>query len=433
MQIDHRQIGAIQPVNALGSFAAGRDYRAVEDQRNRDAAYRNALATHGAGAMQGDQNALAQLAQFEQFGPQAGMQMRATQQQMRISEEQLQMARQRAAREAEAQAASMSAEQRQQYLDQMERGAQMGLIAQSPEQWAQALQVMGMTPDEAPFEAREMVLAGIVGASEVFEAREAMEAGPEDNTPASFQALSMRATEAGLAPGTPEYQQFMLQGGRASDQLRIETRADGTTVVTQGDPSAEQESRMDPSSTAAMIASIDGILNDPALDRSTGMFSVLQNVPGTPQRRFGARARQLEGQAFLQAFESLKGAGQITEIEGQKATQAIGRLDTAQSADDYRTALTELRDILSAAQQRPLGWADTQAAEAQQPAPQSDWRATTGYGGQTTFDSDAPGNVDLTPSSIAAMPHSALTEALRGVDVSSLPDDVLQAIIEKGQ
>lgn len=102
----------------------------------------------------------------------------------------------------------------------------------------------------------------------------------------------------------------------------------------------------DPSTPASMIASIDGILNDPALDKSTGLLAWTQNIPGTAARRFGARASQLEGQAFLQAFESLKGGGHITEIEGQKATQAIGRLDTAQSANDYRTALTELRDIL---------------------------------------------------------------------------------------
>ena len=44
-----------------------------------------------------------------------------------------------------------------------------------------------------------------------------------------------------------------------------------------------------------------------------------QKIPGSDHTRFGARVAQLEGQAFLQAFESLKGAGQISEIEGEKA------------------------------------------------------------------------------------------------------------------
>jgi hypothetical protein len=80
-----------------------------------------------------------------------------------------------------------------------------------------------------------------------------------------------------------------------------------------------------------------------------------QNIPGTPQYRFGTRSRQIEGQAFLQAFESLKGGGQITEVEGIKATQAIGRLDTSQSPADYREALTDLKRLLTLAQGRAGG------------------------------------------------------------------------------
>lgn len=108
-----------------------------------------------------------------------------------------------------------------------------------------------------------------------------------------------------------------------------------------------------------MLASIDGILNDPALDVSTGWLSWMQGVPGTDQYRFGQRALQLQGQAFLQAFESLKGGGQITEIEGQKAEQAIGRLNTAQNPADYRTALNELKSIIEEAKQRAISGAGT--------------------------------------------------------------------------
>ena len=123
------------------------------------------------------------------------------------------------------------------------------------------------------------------------------------------------------------------------------------------------EGKMQPSSPQSMINTIDGILGDPALDSATGIFSFLQSVPGTEQRRVGARIKQLDGQAFLQAFESLKGGGQITEIEGTKATQAIGRLDSAQRPEDYRAALTELRDLLNVAQGRPPGWADQQSSK----------------------------------------------------------------------
>jgi hypothetical protein len=141
-----------------------------------------------------------------------------------------------------------------------------------------------------------------------------------------------------------------------------------------------------------MVASIDGILNDPALDSSTGWLSFLQGVPGTEQYRFGQRALQLQGQAFLQAFESLKGGGQITEVEGVKATQAIGRLSTAQNPADYRDALNELKGIVQAARTRaeqsagavtlPPGSAIQPQGMPQQSAPQggvTDW--TDYFGG----------------------------------------------------
>lgn len=117
-----------------------------------------------------------------------------------------------------------------------------------------------------------------------------------------------------------------------------------------------------------MLQTIDGILSDPALSYSTGPMSVLQRIPGTGPYRFGAKAAQLQGQAFLQAFESLKGGGQITEVEGKKATDAIGRLNTAQSADDYKSALNDLKSVINAARQRQV--AVQQRYSPQQYAPQ---------------------------------------------------------------
>lgn len=78
-----------------------------------------------------------------------------------------------------------------------------------------------------------------------------------------------------------------------------------------------------------------------------------QSYPLTEaQRRFIPKVEQLQGQTFLQAFESLKGGGQITEIEGKKATEAIARLNTVQSPADFRKALQDLKDIVNNAKQR---------------------------------------------------------------------------------
>jgi len=103
-----------------------------------------------------------------------------------------------------------------------------------------------------------------------------------------------------------------------------------------------------------MLTAIEGILNDPSLPTTTGALAWTGIIPGTPMRGFAARADQLSGQAFLQAFESLKGGGAITEVEGQKATQAIARLDRAQRSDDYRAALRELQGIVQSARDRAM-------------------------------------------------------------------------------
>ena len=51
----------------------------------------------------------------------------------------------------------------------------------------------------------------------------------------------------------------------------------------------------------------------------------------------------------------LRGGGQITQIEGEKATNAIARLQRAQSYDAFREALLELRDIAERAARRAAG------------------------------------------------------------------------------
>lgn len=103
------------------------------------------------------------------------------------------------------------------------------------------------------------------------------------------------------------------------------------------------------------ISLIDEMLAHPGLDTAVGLSSTLDPrnyISGTDATDFNVRRKQLEGRAFLEAFDSLKGAGQITEIEGQKATEAIARLSTAQSEGSYKLALRELREILEVGKER---------------------------------------------------------------------------------
>ena len=91
---------------------------------------------------------------------------------------------------------------------------------------------------------------------------------------------------------------------------------------------------------------IDQLIASPGLGGIVGIRGKIPTIPGTDAAKSNALAEQLEGQAFLQAFQSLKGAGAITETEGKKASAAIARLNRSQSKTDYVQALNELRGIL---------------------------------------------------------------------------------------
>lgn len=91
---------------------------------------------------------------------------------------------------------------------------------------------------------------------------------------------------------------------------------------------------------------IDAVVNHPAKKYAVGAASMLPVLPGTPQADFKARLDQINGSAFLQAFDNLRGAGAITEVEGTKATQARNRMNKAQKAADFDKAAKEYTDII---------------------------------------------------------------------------------------
>jgi hypothetical protein len=99
-------------------------------------------------------------------------------------------------------------------------------------------------------------------------------------------------------------------------------------------------------------------LDHPGRTTATGVSGTVDPrnyMPGTDAKNFRVVLDQIKGKAFLQAFQNLKGGGQITEVEGKKATDAIARLDTAQSDDEFNTALTDLQSVMKQGYARLTG------------------------------------------------------------------------------
>jgi hypothetical protein len=64
-------------------------------------------------------------------------------------------------------------------------------------------------------------------------------------------------------------------------------------------------------------------------------------LEGSDEASYERIQKQLEGQAFLSAFESLRGGGAIANAEGQQATAALFRANKAQSEVEYIKAIRE--------------------------------------------------------------------------------------------
>ena len=69
-------------------------------------------------------------------------------------------------------------------------------------------------------------------------------------------------------------------------------------------------------------------------------------VPGSDESGFMSRYDQIKDASFLEAFESLKGGGAITEKEGAKATSAINRMSASANEKEFIRAAMDLQDVI---------------------------------------------------------------------------------------
>ena len=156
--------------------------------------------------------------------------------------------------------------------------------------------------------------------------------------PEGYKPLSPFDTSQQKAAGT---ESGKLQGGAAFDLPRVEQNA------------------------AQSLGVLNRMKTHPGREGSTGFVQGMLPSRSSEQVDFQSLVDQTQGQSFLQAFQMLKGAGQITEIEGLKATQAISRLGNQRLSDaDYLKAIEDLEEVIN----NGLARARQQAGQGGQPS-----------------------------------------------------------------
>jgi hypothetical protein len=91
---------------------------------------------------------------------------------------------------------------------------------------------------------------------------------------------------------------------------------------------------------------------DPGLEVATGASSVFNIAPGTPGYDFQNRVNQLLSGGFLTAIDQLRGMGSLSNAEGQTATRAISRMDTATSTQAFLDALADYEAVVQVGRER---------------------------------------------------------------------------------
>lgn len=159
----------------------------------------------------------------------------------------------------------------------------------------------------------------------------------------------------------PDQQQRYLDMKRQNMSVvgdEIRNKATGEVKANVGDALARGEAQKEIGSARGKAAfdiprveemsrrltqQINDVESDPNLDGVTGWQAKFPTV-FSKSIDVEQKISQLGGGAFLQAFEALKGGGQITEIEGEKATNALARLTELRQSDaGFRQSLADFK------------------------------------------------------------------------------------------
>ena len=95
------------------------------------------------------------------------------------------------------------------------------------------------------------------------------------------------------------------------------------------------------------LALVKKIEENPYLERGTGLSSIGNKVWGTGGYDFENLVKQAKSGSFLTAIQTMRGLGALSNSEGDAATAAINRMDTATSEDAFLDAVSDYKTIIN--------------------------------------------------------------------------------------
>lgn len=218
MNMDASIILQGQPVNALGALAAGNDLAKQSNELRRQNALDALYKSQGAGIMNGDQNALNALAQFD---PNAALGIKQTQQSMGFDAEKMGMLREEAKRAAAEYAKTLSAADRNAQIAKIESGLKgAAFFYQNGDRagYDGFLKQNGLDPAQYPFEAFPATAAQYDGVLEAYKSFKPEVPKPQ-SSPGKLRAdldaglIDQGAYDAGIAELTKSGVNIDLGGG----------------------------------------------------------------------------------------------------------------------------------------------------------------------------------------------------------------------------
>lgn len=148
----------------------------------------------------------------------------------------------------------------------------------------------------------------------------------------------------------------------AEEQFKVQQKKDEAQATNEGKGAGKQMADINAAIRGvkneydATYSLIEELIYHPGMAAATGSINGLKPITafeaGNPAKEFITKYNQLTGKVFLNAFQSLKGGGPITDTEGEKAQRAAANISRQLDAPALKRAMAAYIDSLANSHKR---------------------------------------------------------------------------------